>query len=67
MEIAIPIKTLTLLRLYYNDKVWEEGMPEFDDVDHKTRGFLLDSVCFALFQSSHRAEDLYFEMLAKNN
>jgi hypothetical protein len=66
-EIAIPISSKTLLRLYYYDKLWAEGMPLFEELELKTIGYLLDSECFALFCNSKRAGELQLEMLAEMN
>ena len=63
MDFDIPISTLTLLELYWNDKVWDEGMPEFEELSVERKRLIMDSYCFALFANSQRAKDL----LAKLN
>lgn len=67
MDFDIPISTLTLLELYWYDKVWEEGMPEFDDLSVERKRLIIDSDCFALFVNSQRAKELQLEMLARMN
>ncbi len=67
MDFDIPISTLTLLELYWYDKVWEEGMPHFDDLSVERKYLIIDSDCFALFANSQRCKDLQLEMLAKLN
>lgn len=67
MDFDIPISTLTLLELYWYDKVWEEGMPHFSDLSVERKYLIIDSDCFALFVNSARAKDLQIEMLAKLN
>lgn len=67
MDFDIPISTLTLLELYWNDKVWEEGMPEFYELSVERKRFIMDSYCFALFVNSQRAKELQLEMLARMN
>ena len=32
MEFEVPISTITLLELYYYDKLWCDDMPDFDDL-----------------------------------
>lgn len=53
--------------MYYEDKVWEPGMPTFDELSHVTKGYLLDSLCYVIFVKSQRAADLQLEMLDKMN
>jgi len=67
MDFNIPINTLTLLEWYWYDKVWEEGMPEFDELSVERKRLIIDSDCFALFVNSQRAKELQIEMLAKLN
>ena len=67
MDFSIPINTLTLLEWYWYDKVWEEGMPEFDELSVERKRLIIDSDCFALFVNSQRAKELQIEMLARMN
>jgi len=67
MDFDIPINTLTLLQLYWYDKVWEEGMPEFDELSVERKRLIIDSDCFALFVNSQSAKELQIEMLARMN
>ena len=67
MDFPIPISNNKLLELYYYDKVFSAGMPEFYELSSKRKGYLSDSLCFALFVNSQRAKELQLEMLAKMN
>jgi hypothetical protein len=67
MVIQLPIKRETLLKLYYKDKVWEEGMPLYEGLKEDTKMYLSESYCFALFVNSQRAQDLHILMLELNN
>ena len=67
MDFDIPISTLTLLELYWYDKVWEEGMPHYDELSVERKRLIIDSDCFALFANSQRCKDLQLEMLARMN
>ena len=67
MDFDIPISTLTLLELYWYDKVWEEGMLHYVDLSVERKRLIIDSDCFALFANSQRCKDLQLEMLARMN
>lgn len=64
MEFEVPISTITLLELYYYDKLWCDDMPDFDDLPEERIDYLVDSMCFQNFIGSERAKELQLEMLA---
>ena len=64
MEFDVPISTITLLELYYYDKLWCDDMPDFDDLPEERIDYLVDSMCFQNFIGSERAKELQLEMLA---
>lgn len=65
--LDIPISTITLLELYWYDKLWYDGMPEFCDLGFERINYLIDSTCFQNFIGSDRAKELQLEMLATLN
>ena len=67
MDFPIPISNITLLELYYYDKLWCEGMVLFEELSEKRLYYLLYSECFEMFVNSDRAKELQLEMLAKLN
>jgi len=67
MEFEVPISTITLLELYWYDKLWCEGMPDFEDLPEERINYLVDTMCFQNFIGSERAKELQLEMLATLN
>lgn len=66
-DFPIQITDITLLELYYYDKLWEEGMPNFEELSKDRLDYLLYSDCFEMFADSDRAKVLQLDMLAKLN
>jgi len=54
----------SLLRLYYNDRLWSEGQPEFDELTQQRKEYIMRTICFEMFCKSERAMELEFELMA---
>lgn len=61
-EIPSKLSVMTLLRLYWYDKIYKEGEPEFEELSAERLQYLAVTECFYNFCNSKRAKELEIEM-----